>query len=60
MTGTGNYAARRQYPERNQFYSSNAPIFPTHIDASKRFDSEYKKNYFEFNPQRPEERTECK
>ena len=30
------------------------------MDGEKRFDSEYRKRYFEFNPERPEERTECK
>lgn len=59
LQGSGSYVARRQFPERNQFYSSNASIFPTHLDNSKRFDSEYRKQFFEFNPERPEERTDC-
>lgn len=60
MQGNGGYAARRQYPERNQFYSSNASIFPTHLDPEKRFNSEYKQTFNELYPERPEERTECK
>lgn len=60
MQGGGTYVARRQYPERNQFYGSQASIFPVHLDKERRFDSEQRAAFTEFNPSRPEERTDCK